>query len=101
MTFNGGTFVANKPALSQPALEWALYPNPAQRAVTIQFSATRPGRVRATLLNLTGKNLDVLLDENVSAGDFSASLPLGLPPGCYMVRLESQGQVSVKKLIIQ
>ncbi len=78
-----------------------MYPNPATRTISVEFGAEQPGRARAQVLDLAGRSLKPLFDAEVVSGSVAVPATLDLPPGCYLIRLEVDGRVGVKKLVVE
>lgn len=76
-------------------------PNPASDRAFIEVEALAPVRLRATLLDATGKALAVYADETVA--DSIRVIPIecsALPSGVYFVRIESGLSATVLPLIV-
>jgi hypothetical protein len=59
-------------------------------------------RVRMVLLNVLGQTAQTVVDQMLSAGDHKFTLDATtLPAGTYYLRLETNGQVMTKKLVIE
>ena len=81
-------------AAEDTSAEIRLHPNPAQGDVVYVVSA-RPGPKTVRIFDLFGK---VVLERRLG-GD---ALPIDtLIPGVYMVRIEQDGVVATKKLIVR
>ena len=76
-------------------------PNPFNRQTTIPFYIPETGTVLLTVTDLSGKEVQVLVNKTLNAGshkfDFDASL---LPSGVYLVTLNFNSQKVVKKMIL-
>ncbi|CAN5595159.1 hypothetical protein BH10BAC5_BH10BAC5_28030 [soil metagenome] len=77
------------------------YPNPFNPITNIKFSLSQKSFVKLKILDLLGKEIAILVNEDLSAGvykyDFNASL---LPSGMYFYNLESENFSDTKKMII-
>lgn len=77
------------------------YPNPFNPATTISFSIPKAGLVKLTVFDITGKEIVVLINENISAGihdvSFSASQ---LSSGAYFYKLTAGEFTEVNKMIL-
>ena len=80
-----------------------LYPNPSGRGpVSLEYNLFESGRVRAELIDLSGRTLDLLFDADRAAGRYISQYDVShLAPGVYFVRLNTEGSAVVKKLIVQ
>ncbi|GBE30647.1 MAG TPA: T9SS type A sorting domain-containing protein [Bacteroidetes bacterium] len=87
----------------QPATYATLsaYPNPFNAATTVRYSLTQPGEVRVTVFDLLGREVAVLHDRMVTAGEhellFDAS---DLSSGTYFLKLNSNDQTLTRKLTL-
>ena len=79
---------------SQP-IAWALSPvapNPLRGAGRVAFDVPRRAQVRLVLLDLAGREVDVLSHGELGPGRFSVPLDVrSRAPGVYFLRLESAG----------
>jgi hypothetical protein len=77
------------------------YPNPFNPVTTIQFSLPQSGNVKLSVYNLLGEQVIDLVDEfkesGVHATNFNAS---ELNSGLYIYKLETNGFVQSKKMIL-
>jgi hypothetical protein len=77
------------------------YPNPASGSATMRFSVERRTRARVVVYDLLGRLAAVLLDREIAPGDQQIHLDLSnLAGGTYIVRLESDGHVATRKLVV-
>ena len=76
------------------------YPNPMSDVVTIPVHLQQPARLTLTVHDLTGRQLDLLRDEQLPPGEyqFEWSRP-DLPGGVYFYRLRVGEQMVTRKLI--
>lgn len=77
------------------------YPNPFNPVTMIKFSVPKSGNITLKVFNLIGKEVAVVVDENLSAGyyevDFDAS---NMPSGIYFYKLEANNFTATKKMIL-
>lgn len=80
----------------------APYPNPARSgyAVTIPLRVSEAGPVRVAVYDALGRELVVLHDGPVSAGDLRLPMSASLAPGTYAVRATSGTAVATRTLTI-
>ncbi|MEM7786479.1 MAG: zinc-dependent metalloprotease family protein [Bacteroidota bacterium] len=86
-----------------PAETWlgTPYPNPTRGAATVPFGLAEAGAARLTLVDLLGREVAVLSEGELPAGDAQAALPTaGLAPGLYVVRLEAGGRVLTRRAVV-
>lgn len=81
-----------------------VFPNPAaqQGMITIGFAPKNSGNVKVTLLDITGKEVSVLMNEFLSSSyqEQSFSLP-ALNKGVYFIRISGSKESLTRKLFIQ
>ncbi|MBI1193718.1 MAG: DUF4331 domain-containing protein [Bacteroidetes bacterium] len=81
------------------AMNVSLYPNPAQNALDVQYSATDAERMQYRVIDLTGR---VLMENNVAAnGNGSFRLDISaLPVGNYYLQLIQNSQQTVRPFAV-
>ena len=97
ITSIGGSF-ANLPVdykLSQN------FPNPFNPSTTIQYSLPKTVHVRLTVYNVIGQEVAILVDGVMNSGNHRAVFTAGnIASGLYLYRLEADGQVITKKMLV-
>ena len=77
------------------------YPNPFNSSTTIGYSVERNSIVKLTVYDITGRAVATLIDDYHDAGryrlPFDASV---LSNGIYIYRLENEGRVATKKMVL-
>lgn len=77
------------------------YPNPFNPVTNIQFSIPKSGNVKLVVYDISGKEVRVLVNGNLSAGTYNAELDASdLASGVYLYRLESDGFTAFRKLVV-
>jgi hypothetical protein len=77
------------------------YPNPFNPATTINYSIPKSGLVTIKIYNVLGKEIETLINEEKSAGNYSLVFSAGnLPSGIYFYQMQSGNFSQIKKLII-
>ena len=77
------------------------YPNPFNPATTISFSLPSQSFVSLKVFDALGREVDVLLSEELTAGTYSQQwVPKGLSTGVYLYRLQAGNFVKTNKLIL-
>jgi hypothetical protein len=77
------------------------YPNPFNPGTTIAFTIPGPGQTRVIVFDILGREVSVLLDSPLAAGRHTVAFaPGGLPSGIYFYRLEWEGRVQTKTMIL-
>lgn len=74
--------------------------NPVSSQVMLQVSLEQGGLVELTIHDLTGREVQRVLDEEMPAGVHSIASQVNLPSGVYFCRLRSGGNVATGKLVI-
>lgn len=80
----------------------AVYPNPTTDQMTIDFVLEKNAKVQIDLLDLSGKIAAHLYEKDLSNGGQKLSLAISnsLPSGTYLVKIQINGAVYTKKVII-
>ncbi len=88
----------------QTPLEFALlqnYPNPFNPSTRIPFSISRSGVVSLKVYDILGRELQTLVNEQLNPGSYEATFDgARLASGVYYYRLEANGFVQTKKLVL-
>jgi hypothetical protein len=75
----------------QPLL--SILPNPAQDVVTVNFTLSQSEHISLKVFNVLGQKIATILDETLSAGDYTRSLDIAhwsLANGTFFVQLKTQ-----------
>lgn len=79
----------------------SIYPNPFNPSTTISYTMASTGNARVAVYDALGREMSVLVNGNVSAGQhsqiFNAS---NMATGVYFVVLQAEGQKSVERMIL-
>jgi len=76
-------------------------PNPVTGASSIAFTLSSPCSVRLSLYDVAGRLLSVLVDSELPTGEHSAVVDAtGLPPGVYLLRLETGNTVRTGRCLV-
>jgi len=89
--------------ISQPSASFNLFPNPASDMAYFTYENKTSGMVNLTLIDLTGKQIAVLVNEEQSTGKQKAAInvaALHLPKGLYFLQLNSNNSLQTIKLSI-
>lgn len=77
------------------------YPNPFNPSTTIRFSIPEAGNVKVSVYDVLGKEVEVLVSENMNAGVFNVSWDASrYASGIYFYKLQSDNFVSIKKMVL-
>jgi len=75
-----------------------VFPNPAGQVATVEAELTTSGPVKVEVLDMLGRSVQTIANQNMSAGTARWELHLdGLNSGLYLVRVEQQGTVRVAR----
>lgn len=77
------------------------YPNPFNPVSVIPYSLDQTGHVRLTVYDMLGRRVATLVDDTVQAGTHHVTFDAArLAGGAYIYRLESQGRVLTRKMML-
>jgi hypothetical protein len=80
----------------------SVYPNPFKNNAEINYNLVESGSVRLSIYNAVGQVINVLVDENKAAGNYTYNLNTSeLPSGVYTCELIINGQTSNYKKVIK
>ncbi len=84
--------------------EYALgsaYPNPFNPTTTMNYAVLNDGFISITVYDITGRVVDVLVNEYISAGNYNLTWNASnVPSGLYLIRMESGSFVGVQKVML-
>jgi hypothetical protein len=79
-----------------------VYPNPISEAATVSFFSTEASPVVIELIDVNGRSLKVIADENFSEGKHEVTFNReSLSAGIYFLQMKTDEGVMMKKLIVQ
>ena len=77
------------------------YPNPFNPVTNIKFSITKSGKVKLAVYDITGKEVMILVNGNLTAGTYNAELDASkLASGVYLYSLETDDFAGTKKMVV-
>lgn len=77
------------------------YPNPFNPSTIIKFDIPKTSKVKLSIYDVLGKEISVLIDEELKTGTYSAEVVAGdLPSGVYFYKLETEHFVETKKMML-
>lgn len=77
------------------------YPNPFNPSTTIKFSVPSRTHVVLRVISMTGALVKTLVDDNVSAGEYSVVFQANeIPTGSYFYTLEAGNHMMTKRMIL-
>jgi hypothetical protein len=78
------------------------FPNPASERATIRFNVPAAGPAKVTLYDITGQQVDVLLDKNIHVGNNFIFMDVtDYPKGVYFIKLHFEERTEFTKLVIK
>ena len=84
--------------LNDKAFNLSIYPNPFSSSATLQYSLIKPSTVRISLLDVTGKEIAEIKNENQVSGSYQFEIDgekYHLSPGVYLLKfMTDDGYVS-------
>ncbi len=77
------------------------YPNPFNSSTAIGYSIEQNSRVMLTVYDITGREVAALVDDYVDTGRYRLTFDASvLANGIYIYKLESEGRVATKKMVL-
>ncbi len=90
----------NNNNISDPEF-FKVYPNPFNYTTTLEFSIQDNGFVTVDVVDLRGRKVSVIVEDNLLAGSYSFIFDgSGLPGGVYIVKVIQDRVVNVRKLVV-
>jgi len=81
--------------------DFIIAPNPAKDHVIISFNSVVSGDINISLLSMQGRTLFSNKQQvNAGSNNITLQFPENITSGTYMARLESNGEVTFKKIIV-
>jgi len=78
-----------------------VYPNPFNSMAEIQFSARRNGNYKLTVIDITGREIATLLNENRPIGNHTLSWHANdLPTGIYFIKIDYESMIATQKVLL-
>jgi len=79
----------------------AVFPNPSEGDLTLEYSLIEPSLVQVEVFDLTGKTVLKLPEEQAHASNFTQSINLRtLPGGAYFLKTKINGRVFTEKILL-
>jgi uncharacterized delta-60 repeat protein len=77
------------------------YPNPFNPNTKIKFNLSRASEVKLVVYDISGKNVETLVNEHMTAGTYEADFNASkLPSGVYFYKLVTSGFSETRKMIL-
>ncbi len=87
---------------AQPTLMLSAYPNPADEMVSLRFENKGTGNTVVRLLDVTGKEVQVLYDANPGPGNHDLVIERGnRKAGVYLLRVEENGLAHTLRVVFR
>ncbi|MCF7811708.1 T9SS type A sorting domain-containing protein, partial [bacterium] len=78
-----------------------VYPNPFNSTTTIRYKLTSAADISVNVFDMAGRQIAILHQGYIEAGEHTVSwIADDVPSGVYMVRLEAEGKVDVRKVVL-
>lgn len=78
------------------------YPNPVREYTTIPFSLEKARRIKISIMDLTGRELEVLENRTFMPGSYETTWnPSGMKSGQYLIEMRAGHSVQFRKIILQ
>jgi hypothetical protein len=102
--FIGASPIVSVQKLNEVPTNYSLsqnYPNPFNPTTSIQFGIPKEGFVKLSVFNVIGQEIKVLVNENMSAGNYKVNFDASkLNSGMYLYRIEAKDYTSVRKMLL-
>ncbi|HYV93830.1 MAG TPA: T9SS type A sorting domain-containing protein, partial [Chitinophagales bacterium] len=80
----------------------SIYPNPAKDHATIQFTLQQSSHVYISMYDISGKEIETLMNDHAEQGDHSVQLNTDqFSKGIYFVKMISDFGIENVKLVVQ
>lgn len=77
------------------------YPNPFNPTTTIKFAITKPSNVNVIVYDLTGRVIDILVNQKLEPGNYEYLLNAeNYPSGIYFYRLNTEYFTDTRKMVL-
>ena len=87
--------------ISSTISSFNVYPNPTSNLINLSFNLNEASNVSIEVTDVTGRKVDLLMNEKVSSGNFSKSYnTTNLKNGYYLIRVNANGITTNYKLNI-
>ena len=78
------------------------YPNPFNPSTTIRFNLKKQDLVVLTIVDITGRMVETLVDDYLEAGEYEVVWDAGdMPSGVYLCVLKAGSELKLQKLILE
>ena len=88
--------------VSESKFDFVVYPNPMGDKGTISYTLKEPSTIRASITDITGKEIATLKDDKEKAGTYNMDLgKKALSAGMYFAHVTVNGDTYTKKFVVQ
>jgi len=89
--------------IAKPDFDFVVYPNPINETGTLAYTLTDPSTVTASVVDITGKEVASLKNEQEQAGSYKIDLGQGksLSSGMYFAKITVNGTAYTKKFVVE
>ncbi len=77
-----------------------VYPNPTANQINIKYKLCENSEVKISILDISGRYLNTISDENKITGEHHLTWDFNLENGNYFIHIESKNQTQIEKLIV-
>lgn len=95
------TGLSSPEALPVPDLALSVFPHPARDNVSVQFTQTLPGVVTLTAYDVLGREVLREVRADSGAGTHLITLPLHLPPGLFLLVVDTPDGRATSRMVVQ
>lgn len=82
-------------------IQWNVFPNPSKYQLQVNYEIQHTGWVSVKLFDITGRQVAVLLEENLTAGNYSFQTSTEtLNAGTYIIALNTNGKTARKQVVV-
>ena len=93
-----GTIGLNE--VMEASLDLVVYPNPVISKGSIEFTLQERQPVKIDVVDVLGRVVNEIAESDLEAGEYQFELPVDIASGLYSVRLNVNGYVSTRKVIV-
>nr|MBP7496392.1 T9SS type A sorting domain-containing protein [Bacteroidales bacterium] len=94
---------SDKVGINEQGMEIAhlyIYPNPASDRLNVEFTMLNAGKVDIRLLDITGREIAMILDEERATGKNNVAFNLGnIDKGIYFIKITAGGYNITRKVV--
>ncbi len=99
-TYKSTVSVSDRESLN---MDVEIYPNPAKKEISVAFTLEQPSEITISLLDLSGREVgNRMKDIHMNPGYRVLKIPVSsMRPGVYIIKSDINGQLYVKRVMIQ